>query len=330
MGPGRVRQLPRGAARAPASAIRSTSSTSRRPSGPTRWPTARPSPIPTRSSAPTATPPWSTASPCSAGAWAASRRKPPCSASRSRCCIPEVIGFKLTGKLNEGVTATDLVLTVTQMLRKKGVVNKFVEFFGPGLDTMPLADRATIANMAPGIRRHLRLLPDRRRDHPLLDDDRPRSASRGTHRSLRQGDRPVPLLRCSRPGVHRYARTRPRLGRAVDGRPQASRGPHRAHRHQERLRQRARGRVQEAGRGCPSRSRRGPRLRSRPWRRSDRRHHELHQHVQPQRAHRRRPARPQRGARRSQGEAVGEDLAGAWIAGRCRVSREGGPAEVSR
>ncbi len=63
--------------------------------------------------------------------------------------IPEVIGFKLTGKLNEGVTATDLVLTVTQMLRKKGVVGKFVEFFGPGLNTMPLADRATIANMAP-------------------------------------------------------------------------------------------------------------------------------------------------------------------------------------
>jgi aconitate hydratase len=63
--------------------------------------------------------------------------------------IPEVIGFKLTGKLNEGVTATDLVLTVTQMLRKKGVVNKFVEFFGPGLDHMTLADRATIANMAP-------------------------------------------------------------------------------------------------------------------------------------------------------------------------------------
>ena len=63
--------------------------------------------------------------------------------------IPEVIGFKLTGKLPEGVTATDLVLTVTQMLRKKGVVNKFVEFFGTGLDSMTLADRATIANMAP-------------------------------------------------------------------------------------------------------------------------------------------------------------------------------------
>ncbi|MBX4335377.1 aconitate hydratase AcnA [Bartonella raoultii] len=63
--------------------------------------------------------------------------------------LPEVIGFRLTGKLKEGVTATDLVLTVTQMLRKKGVVSKFVEFFGPGLEHMTLADRATIGNMAP-------------------------------------------------------------------------------------------------------------------------------------------------------------------------------------
>ncbi|MBX3525595.1 MAG: aconitate hydratase AcnA [Rhodoblastus sp.] len=63
--------------------------------------------------------------------------------------LPEVIGFKLHGKLREGVTATDLVLTVTQMLRKKGVVGKFVEFFGDGLEHLTLADRATIANMAP-------------------------------------------------------------------------------------------------------------------------------------------------------------------------------------
>jgi aconitate hydratase len=63
--------------------------------------------------------------------------------------IPQVVGFKLHGQLPEGATATDLVLTVTQMLRKKGVVGKFVEFFGPGLASMPLADRATIANMAP-------------------------------------------------------------------------------------------------------------------------------------------------------------------------------------
>jgi aconitate hydratase len=63
--------------------------------------------------------------------------------------IPEVIGFELTGQMVEGTTATDLVLKVVQMLRKKGVVNKFVEFFGSGLDHLPLADRATIANMAP-------------------------------------------------------------------------------------------------------------------------------------------------------------------------------------
>jgi aconitate hydratase len=63
--------------------------------------------------------------------------------------IPEVVGFRITGALKEGVTATDLVLKVVQMLRKHGVVNKFVEFYGAGLDNMPLADRATIANMAP-------------------------------------------------------------------------------------------------------------------------------------------------------------------------------------
>jgi aconitate hydratase len=67
----------------------------------------------------------------------------------SSMLIPQVVGFKLTGKLPEGATATDLVLTVTQMLRKHGVVGKFVEFFGDGLDHLPLADRATIANMAP-------------------------------------------------------------------------------------------------------------------------------------------------------------------------------------
>lgn len=63
--------------------------------------------------------------------------------------IPEVVGVKLTGKLKEGIIATDLVLTITEMLRQQGVVGKFVEFYGPGLNELPLADRATIANMAP-------------------------------------------------------------------------------------------------------------------------------------------------------------------------------------
>jgi aconitate hydratase len=63
--------------------------------------------------------------------------------------VPQVVGFKLTGKLKEGTTATDLVLTITQALRKLGVVGKFVEFYGPGIAELPLADRATISNMAP-------------------------------------------------------------------------------------------------------------------------------------------------------------------------------------
>src|SRR3989442_7612811 len=63
--------------------------------------------------------------------------------------VPQVVGFRLTGALSEGATATDLVLTVTEMLRRKGVVGKFVEFYGAGLANLPLADLATIANMAP-------------------------------------------------------------------------------------------------------------------------------------------------------------------------------------
>jgi aconitate hydratase len=63
--------------------------------------------------------------------------------------MPQVVGFKLTGQLPAGATATDLVLRVVEMLRKKGVVEKFVEFYGPGLGNLKLADRATIANMGP-------------------------------------------------------------------------------------------------------------------------------------------------------------------------------------
>ncbi len=78
--------------------------------------------------------------------------------------IPEVVGMKLTGELPAGTTATDLVLTATEMLRKKGVVDKFVEFYGPGLSSLGLADRATIANMAPGIRSHDGILSGGRGD----------------------------------------------------------------------------------------------------------------------------------------------------------------------
>jgi aconitate hydratase len=80
--------------------------------------------------------------------------------------LPEVVGFKLTGRLAEGCTATDLVLTVTQMLRKKGVVGKFVEFYGPGVAALPLADRATIGNMAPEYGATIGFFPI---DHQTLD-----------------------------------------------------------------------------------------------------------------------------------------------------------------
>ena len=89
--------------------------------------------------------------------------------------IPEVVGFRLTGKLAEGCTATDLVLTVTQMLRKHGVVNKFVEFFGPGLTHMPLANRANYRQHAAArVRSHHRLLPRGRADARLPPTHRPR------------------------------------------------------------------------------------------------------------------------------------------------------------
>ena len=80
---------------------------------------------------------------------AGSRPRPRCSGSRSRCCCRRWSASSLDGELPEGSTATDLVLTVTEMLRERGVVSKFVEFFGPGLGTLGLADQATIGNMSP-------------------------------------------------------------------------------------------------------------------------------------------------------------------------------------
>ena len=89
--------------------------------------------------------------------------------------IPEVVGMRLTGKLKEGTTATDLVLTVTQMLRKGGVVNKFVEFFGSGLDHLPPCRPRHDRQYGARIRRDLWLLPDRQGDHPLSEFHRPRA-----------------------------------------------------------------------------------------------------------------------------------------------------------
>ena len=96
--------------------------------------------------------------------------------------IPQVVGFKLHGELPEGATATDLVLTVTEMLRKKGVVGKFVEFYGAGVGRLPLADRATIANMAPSTARRAAIFPI---DDETLRYMRLHRAPEGAHRPRR-------------------------------------------------------------------------------------------------------------------------------------------------
>ena len=105
--------------------------------------------------------------------------------------IPEVIGFRLTGELPEGATATDLVLTVTQMLRKKGVVGKFVEYFGDGLGSLTIEDQATIANMAPEYGATCGFFPVTQVDHRLPHRHRPRSGAGRPGRGLRQGAGPV-------------------------------------------------------------------------------------------------------------------------------------------
>ena len=124
--------------------------------------------------------------------------------------IPEVIGFKLTGTLREGVTATDLVLTVTQMLRKKGVVGKFVEFYGPGLGSLTLADRATIANMAPEYGATCGFFPIDGETLDYLKTSGRAARPRRAGRELRQGAGHVPHPRHAGPGVHRHAGARPR------------------------------------------------------------------------------------------------------------------------
>ena len=219
--------------------------------------------------------------------------------------IPQVVGFKLTGALPEGATATDLVLTVTEMLRKKGVVGKFVEFFGDGLAQLPLADRATIANMAPEYGATCGIFP--------VDDE--------TLRYLRftgRDEAQVKLVEAyfkeqglfHAPGapeaqVHRHAPARPRLDRAEPRRADAPAGP-RASSPSRRAsfhcvaREAAR-EVAEAERARTSKvaatHRRRRASSSTHGVGGHRRDHELHEHVEPVRARRggacsrRRPSR---------------------------------------
>ena len=134
--------------------------------------------------------------------------------------IPEVVGFKLTGTLPEGATATDLVLTVTQMLRKKGVVGKFVEFYGAGLVAPVARGPATIANMAPEYGATCGFFPVDKRHARLSQGDRPRRRARRAGRGLRQGAGHVarPTTRPTRSSPTRWSSTSPPSCRRSPGR----------------------------------------------------------------------------------------------------------------
>ena len=181
-----------------------------------------------------------------------------------------------------------------------------------------------------GIRRDLRLLPHRRRDARLSRRHRPQGPAHRPGRGLCADARPVSRRRHRRPGVHRHARARSWRRRAVDRRAEAAAGPRAAHPRRRRLRRGARQGIRQGGRDGKARDGAGHQFRSRPWRRGDCRHHLLHQHVEPVRHGGCRPARAQRREARPAGQALGEDLARAGIAGGDRLSREGRLAARSR
>ena len=261
--------------------------------------------------------------------------------------IPKVVGFKLSGAIPTGVTATDVVLTITEMLRKHGVVGKFVEFYGSGVASVPLANRATIGNMSPEFGSTAAMFPI---DDVTLD------YLRLTGRS----DEQVALVEAyakaqtlwhdaaTRARLQRVPRARPLDGRPVDRRPEAPAGPHRAVEREDPVRERphelrrrrprsgrsrglrvvpgirparklARRRAQRApapppqpraGEGLeahPGRARGRREVHARPRRRHDRRDHVVHEHLEPVGHARRRPAGAQRREEGPEGQAVGQD-----------------------
>ncbi len=145
--------------------------------------------------------------------------------------IPRVVGFKLTGEIRAGVTATDVVLTVTEMLRKHGVVGKFVEFYGAGVAEVPLANRATLGNMSPEFGSTAAIFPIDEETIDYLKFTGRSEEQTGAGRSLRQRAGPVARPR-ARAEVLRVPRARPVHRGALDRRPQASARPHSAVRRQ--------------------------------------------------------------------------------------------------
>ena len=179
--------------------------------------------------------------------------------------IPRVVGFKLTGEIKPGVTATDVVLTVTEMLRKHGVVGKFVEFYGEGVAEVPLANRATLGNMSPEFGSTAAIFPiDQETIDYLKFTGRKRGAA-GAGGGLRQRAGPVARPR-ARAGVLRVPRARPVRGGAVDRRAEAPAGPNRLvgrQVHLPRADSRATSATTRTRRTTPSSTRRSTR-RSRP------------------------------------------------------------------
>ncbi len=313
--------------------------------------------------APTRTPRWSTASACSAGAWAASRPRRRCSASRSRCWSRRWSASGSRGELPEGATATDLVLTVTQMLRERGVVGKFVEFYGRGpaepAAGRPRDDREHVA----GDGRHLRDLPGRRGDAPLPRVLGPPAGAHRAGRGVLPRAGPVPRrgLGGGRPTPTRSSSTSatwcPRSP-ARSARRTAWRSPTRPTDFRAELEEytghetptgydeavdesfpssdpptnNGGGEAPKVGHSHPQPRHRGGRARGglRARLRRDRRDHELHQHVEPVGDDRRRPAREEGGRGRARAHAVGQDVAGAGLEGRDRVPRPRRPDRAAR
>ena len=141
--------------------------------------------------------------------------------------IPRVVGFKLGGELPEGATATDLVLTVTQMLREHGVVGKFVEFYGPGIPNTPLADRATIGNMSPEFGSTCAIFPIDAETIRYMRVHRPLEGAVRDRRGLRARAGPVARREHRGADVLGDAGARPRRRRPVAGGPEAPAGPRR-------------------------------------------------------------------------------------------------------
>ena len=229
--------------------------------------------------------------------------------------IPQVIGFKLTGALPAGTTATDLVLTVTEILRKKGVVDKFVEFFGDGLKGLPLADRATIANMSPEFGSTCAIFPiDEETIRYLELTGRPAEQIALVEAYAKaQGLWRVQGARGGR--LHRRRRARPVDGGTLPRRAEASARPRAAAFGQDGV---SNQREKNGGRTYaekPERHRLGDgdagrhRLRRARRRRTDRGDHQLHQYVEPCGIDRRGLAGAQCEPAGPQVQAVGQDLA---------------------